>query len=290
MNSLTFDIRHADGRVEQTTAHGPRVLIGSGAHCDVKLSADQAALEHVIIEVLGAGPAAGWHLRCLAQTPPASIDGAPFSTLRLGATALLRVGGAQIQIAQAQTVAKAKGPGASVAAVAKLLVIVALGTGIAVVAQTPPVERFDAAPPTPELFTKATPSCPRTDLSEARAIAEDQRAIADGARERSPFDPREARAAITSYETASACFRIAQNVEASEEAAQNAKRLREEVLLDFRARRVRLERLIALKDYELASQDVTVLLALTENQPSKYAQWLRAAAQEIKSSQQIKPK
>jgi hypothetical protein len=138
-------------------------------------------------------------------------------------------------------------------------------------------------PKTPELFAKAAAECPRTDLAEARVVADDQRAIADGARERSPFDPREARSAVKSYDIAAACYRLAQLPDASEDAAQSARRMREETTLDFRARRVRLERMLLVKDYEVASQDVAVLRALTEGQQGEYTRWLTSVAQEIKN-------
>ncbi len=283
MHALSFDIRHADGRHERTTAQAARVLIGSGGHCDVRLSADQAAFEHVVIE--SAGPGAGWQIRCLAAVPPSTLDGAPFTAGPLRATTDLRIGATQIQTAQVEATEKAKGRTVDAAMAAKLLVIAALGVAIVMMSRTAVEERVEAPRRTPDLFAKAVTACPRTDPAEARAIADDQRASADGARERSPFDPREARSAIKSYETAAACYRLAQNVEASEEAAQNAKRTRDETLLDFRARRVRLERLLLVKDYELASQDVAVLLALTESQPTDYGRWLSTVAQEIKANQ-----
>ena len=64
---------------------------------------------------------------------------------------------------------------------------------------------------------------------------------------------------------------------------ESAKRMRDETLLDFRARRVRLERLLLVSDYELAAQDVAILRALTDGQQGEYAQWLRTVAQEIKN-------
>jgi hypothetical protein len=167
--------------------------------------------------------------------------------------------------------------------IAKLLVVAALFAAIIKVSTTVQQEAIAAPPAMPELFAKTSNDCPRKDLAEARAVADEQRANADGARERSPFDPREARSAVKSYEIAAACYRLAQSAEASADAAQSAKRMREETLLDFRARRVRLDRVLLVNDYELASQDVTVLRALTEGQQGEYAQWLATVAQDIKN-------
>jgi hypothetical protein len=53
MSVLRFDIRHADGRAESLLLDADRVLIGSGAHCEIRLPLDQAAVEHVLIEAPG---------------------------------------------------------------------------------------------------------------------------------------------------------------------------------------------------------------------------------------------
>jgi hypothetical protein len=247
----------------------------------VRLASDQAAFEHVVIECLATGPV----VRCLATTPPTTLGGAPFMTLPLAATSVLRIGATQVEIAFVVAAVKAKDGAVGPAMIAKLAVVGALLVAIGMVSRMNKEEPLAAAPKGPELFAKAPSACPRTDLGEARAIAEDLRASAEGARERSPFDPREARSAVKSYETAAACYRLTQNAEAAEEAALSAKRMREETVADFRARRVRLERLLIVKDYEVASQDVTVLRALTEGQQGEYSQWLTVVAQEIKNQQ-----
>ncbi|MBX3186201.1 MAG: hypothetical protein KF819_04265 [Labilithrix sp.] len=178
-----------------------------------------------------------------------------------------------------------KPAGMTAASIAKLAVAGALLVAIGVIARGAKPEELDVALPTPELFSEAAATCPRNDPAEARAIADDLRARADGARERSPFDPREALSAIKSYETAAACCRIAKDVEGADDAAHAARRMRDETLLDFRSRRVRLERLLIVKDYELAAQDVRVLRALTEGRQSEYSQWLGAVARDLENQQ-----
>lgn len=279
MENVCFEIRHADGRQERTAAAGSRIVIGSGAHCDVRLSADQAAFEHVVIEDQPAGPL----LRCLAAMPTTMLDGSALTERLLGPSAMLCIGATQIHITRPVLAIVAKKSALGPAMVAKLLVVAALVGGIVKVAGMTTEDAMAPPPAIPELFAKTGAACPRTDLAEARAVADEQRANADGARDRSPFDPRESRAAIKAYETASACYRVTQSAEASADAAQSAKRMREETLLDFRARRVRLERLLLVNDYELAAQDVAVLTGLTEGQQGEYPRWLAAVAQDIKN-------
>jgi hypothetical protein len=282
MEELSFEIRHGDGRHERTAARAARIVIGSGAHCDVRLAADQAAVEHVVIESHPAGPL----VRNLAMPPAFTPDGMALTALPLTSTVTLRIGATQIQIARVVAAVKAKESSVSPAMIAKLGVVGVLVGAIFMVSRMGGEQPLGESPPMPELFAPAALACPRTDRGEARAVADDQRANADGARERSPFDPREARSAVKSYETAAACYRLAESAEASDEAADSARRMREETTLDFRERRVRLERLLVVKDYELASQDVAVLRALTEGQSGEYAQWLTTVAQEIKNQKQ----
>ena len=285
----TYDllIHHPDGRRERTSVANARILIGSGAHCDARLAADQAAFEHVVLNQ--ADPAAPY-VRALATQPPATLDGQPFTQATLGASAVLVVGGTRIEITRAAHVAAAKSSALGPAMIAKLGVILVLFGAIAAITMKSNDAQATPPPPMPELFDKAAAGCPKTDAVQAKAVAEDQRLAGDAARERSPFDPREARLAVKSYELASACYRQVQSQPAADEAAQNAKRLRDETVLDFRGRRVRLERLMLVGDYELAAQDVAVLSALTEGTTGAYAQYLANVNQIIKNSQGEKKK
>ena len=49
MKALRFLVRYPDGRGEELTIEADRVLIGSGAHCEIRLPVDQAAMEHVLV-------------------------------------------------------------------------------------------------------------------------------------------------------------------------------------------------------------------------------------------------
>ncbi len=284
METIFFDIRHGDGRHERTHARASRIVVGSGAHCDVRLAADQAAGEHVLIECLPSGP----EVRCIATSPPCHTEGNPLTTRALTDTLSLWVGATHLEITRAPITGSVNTRSVKVIMVAKVAILAALGAVTIAVSGMNRAESLPASPRIPELFPKASAECPRVDAAEARALADDQRVNGDGARERSPFDPREARAAINSYEIASACYRLVQNASASDDAAQSARRIRDETTLDFRARRVRLDRLLLVKDYEVAMQDVIVLRALTDGQPGDYVQWLSTVAQDIRN-QRIEP-
>ena len=279
MEQLTFDILHADGRRESTTAQAPRIVIGSGAHCDVRLAPDQAAFEHVAIEDHPAGPI----MRGLASLPPVILGGAPLLAHPLGPSTTFRIGATHIEITRAVAAHEAQSTTLSPAMMAKLAVVALLLVAVFAASRLNNEAPAALPPAMPDLFAKAAPACPRTDPAEARVIADDNRALAEGARERSPFDPREARSAVRSYETAAACYRAAHVPEAADEASNGAKRMRDETTLDFRARRIRLERVLLVGDYEVASQDVAVLRALTDGQQGEYTRWLASVSRDIKN-------
>ena len=52
MGIIQFDIRHANGQRESAVVEAERAVIGSAAHCDVRLPMDQAAFEHIVVEVV----------------------------------------------------------------------------------------------------------------------------------------------------------------------------------------------------------------------------------------------
>jgi hypothetical protein len=211
------------------------------------------------------------------------LDGAPLTTHALGVSARFSIGATQIEIKRAALAAVAQGSSLGAKMIAKLAVVALLAVAVFAASQMKKEQAVVAPPKMPDLFAKAVTECPRTDPAEARVLGDDNRALGDGARERSPFDPREARSAVRSYELSAVCYRRAGLAEAAEESSSNAKRMREETTLDFRARRVRLERVLLVSDFEIASQDVAVLRALTEGQQGEYTRWLASVTQDIKN-------
>src|SRR5687768_13777194 len=127
MRVLKFQTRLPTGQVEQLMVEAERVLIGSGAHCEIRLPIDQARVEHVLIEL---GPA-GVFARALSFEPPPTINNVPFTQAPLPAGAVLGVTATQIYIEMSEG---AGGPGVQqkkksspVMLIALLLIIPAAG-------------------------------------------------------------------------------------------------------------------------------------------------------------------
>ena len=57
LTGLSFRVQLPEGGPQQLLVDSDRVLIGSGAHCEIRLPIDQARVEHVLIELGPAGVA-----------------------------------------------------------------------------------------------------------------------------------------------------------------------------------------------------------------------------------------
>ena len=94
MSTLRFQIQHSNGREEQVTVEAERALIGSGAHCEIRLPIDQAAVEHILIQV-GAG---GVFAQALNFEPSPTIGGVAFTQAPLPADVVLGVNQTQMLV------------------------------------------------------------------------------------------------------------------------------------------------------------------------------------------------
>ncbi|MCL2449190.1 MAG: FHA domain-containing protein, partial [Polyangiaceae bacterium] len=263
MSIVRFEIRYADGRREVAHVEGDRMIIGHGAHCDVRLPLDQAANEHVAVEVVGGSV----RVETMAFDPPATVNGMPFTNIPILPDVPLKIGSTRIFLALGDAdfdgaVIKKQGKeGISPAMkVLGVLVLVAGGFMAATDTTTPMPQAPDQLP---DLFGSANVQCPQSTPDAARATAEERFDVAEGKRERTPFAPKEGVQAVDLYAVAAACFRKAGEPDRAKEADARAEQLRTSITQDFRARRVRLEHLMATEDFELARSDVNVLQSLT---------------------------
>jgi hypothetical protein len=281
---LRFEIRYADGRKEVTQVDGERALIGNGAHCDIRLPLDQAAHEHVAVEVIGGTV----RLETKAFEPPATVNGMPFTNMPITPDVPLKIGSTRVFIALGDA-AFDGGPVVQkkteqTSPLMKVLAVFVLVAGAYMLLSDDAPQMAAAPAEAPELFpATATVTCPQSAPDQARAFAADKFDVAEGKRERSPFAPNDGVEAVQLYDLASACFKLGGDQARAAEAATDAKQLRASITQDFRARRVRLEHLLAVGDLDLARNDVKVLRALTEGKQGKYVEWLRQENQMLKA-------
>ena len=74
MSQLVFRLRTADGRVEQLVLEADRAMIGSGAHCEIRLPPEHAATEHLFVQATSAGV----YGAARSFDPPPLAGGVPF--------------------------------------------------------------------------------------------------------------------------------------------------------------------------------------------------------------------
>ncbi len=274
LKALRFLVRYPDGRAEDFTIDAERVLIGSGAHCEIRLPVDQAAMEHVSVAM---GPASAV-AEARAFEPPPTINGSPFQRAQLLPDAVLGVGQVQmtvavIEVAEKQGLAPRKQEKTSpatyvLAAIAiPLSLYVILSDSGAGGSEPPPTE-------VPALWGEVITACPQSGKQQALALAHDQQTLATARRERRPFHVQDGVRAVPLFETAAACFEAAGESAAAREAAEAAGKLRREVDDDYRTHRVRLEHAISVSDWRTAQVEARVLLAFTEGQQGEYVSWL----------------
>lgn len=279
MRTLRFQIRLHTGQIDQLQVEAERVLIGSGAHCEIRLPVDQARVEHVLIEL---GPA-GIFARALNFEPPPTINNVPFQQAPLPPGAVLGVGGCQIysELVESGTGTgtaekKKKSPMTMIA----LAIMLPVGAYLALDEGTEPAAK---GPPKqiPELWQAPVATCQFTG-QQALAYGGEKMAVADAKRERRPFHVQDGVQAVPIYEAAAVCFRAGGDASSASLAEESAKFLRRDITDDFRTRRVRLEHALAIEDYVSAQKEVRVLLQFTEGKSGDYVTWLSNLDRKLK--------
>lgn len=281
MRLLKFQTRLPNGQVEQLSIETERVLIGSGAHCEIRLPLDQARVEHILIEL---GPA-GVFVRALSFEPPPTINNVPFTQAPLPPGGVLGVSSTQIFVEVGEGgIGGATGPQKKKSSPATLLALVVMLAGGAYLFLGD--DSGDSGPTrpkaqAPELWGAPVAQCPYGG-QQALAFARERMAVADAKRERRPFHVQDGVSAVPVYETAASCFRAGGDGGSGALADEAAKYLRREMTDDFRTRRVRLDHALAIGDYVSAQKEVRVLLQFVEGKSGEWVTWLANLERKLK--------
>lgn len=281
MRVLRFQIRLPTGQIDQLNIESERVLIGSGAHCEIRLPLDQAAVEHVLIEL---GPA-GVFARALNFQPSPTINNVPFMQSPLPPDAVLGVNQTQIAVAVAdsaglggQTQQKKQGT-SPVMLIGLALIVPAVGYlffapeegggGVAMKKDAPP------------LWAGPVTACPVGGV-QGISRARERMAIADAKRERRPFHVTDGVQAVPLFEEAAACYRSGGDAASAAVADEAARAMRAELIDDYRTQQVRLEHALSVEDWALAQRQVRVLQQFTSGKTGDYVTWLSNLDRKIK--------
>lgn len=281
---LKLSLRHDDGTRQELTVDAAQALIGSGSHCEIRLPAEDAAVEQLLLSVDGSGIFG--QVRSLERA--VTLNGVPFVEGRLLADGMLRIGRVEIfvsviesAVARSASATNKKGSRGSPAIYAMAAIGFPLGFYLLFTQKQP-----DGGLPTevepPPLFAAASATrCPESTPEAAVALGGEELRRAETARERAPFSGQDAVGAVNAFQRASACFTRGAAPERASDASRQGERLKEGVELDFHVHRVRLERALATKSYEDARKEVRLLLSYVGRHGNPYRSWLTSLDRQI---------
>jgi hypothetical protein len=289
--TLSFTLRLPDGRPLELAVDADTALIGSGAHCEIRLSPDDCPIEQMFVEAR----AGGVFGQARSMNPPALLNGVPFTQGRLLPESILQIGRVQVSVSLSQlstepAARKTKQRRTSPITYLAALVGFPLGFYALFTLQKKPAGLPKAVDP-PVLFADAEGRrpCPQQAPGAAAALADSQTLLADAKSERAPFDPKDGVAASDLYELAASCFKVAGAKTEAEQAKASAAAMRETMSEDFHTHRIRLERALATKDYDSARTEVNILLDFMDRDPEReqpkgateYTTWLSTMDRQI---------
>jgi hypothetical protein len=277
---LRFQIQHSGGRVESINVEAERALIGSGAHCEIRLPIDQSSIEHVLIQAGGGNVFA----QALTFQPPPTINNVPFTQAPLPADGVLGIGQTQILVSASDEVGAGnvvKGQKKKSNPMVLVLGVLAIG-GLLYAANQPAAgDDIGAAPKEPALFGPVVESCDQAG-AQALARAREKHTQAEQKRERRAFHVQDGVHAVPLYEEASACYRKGGDARTANETIDIANSLRRELEDDYRTHRMRLEHSMTVNDDATARKQVRTLLNFTEGKSGPYVDWLSALERKYK--------
>jgi hypothetical protein len=283
---------HRGTKVTVLDVQSDRALIGSGAHCDVRLAPDEAAVEQLTVETIDEGV----YAKTVAIDRPCLLNGAPFLEGRVPATAMLEVGPVVICVKFAPREEQEKKKKANTSATpagVQALALVGLAVGFYYVLGKSPdgtiLGDFGVVSP-PSLSVAAEP-CPQADPVAARSIADESLTAAEMKRERAPFYPSDGLTAVRLFRRAAGCLRGADAEAAAREAERAADRLQQKLADELHVRHVRLERMLAEQKFADAKREGKLIAEFIADPTNPYSQWLSAVVREgeLQAQQQGKP-
>jgi hypothetical protein len=249
--TLTFTVVEPRRPPQDIEVELERLLIGSGAHCDIRLPVESAAHEHVVI--VADEEAIIAHL--VAPEGIAFFDGEARRQwgLVVGSTIRIDVVEITLQAVRERGVAPRRpNHGPKVASAVAVLVMLAA----AALFRNASAEVAFSVPKAPSPFAAMSqdPTCP--EKQAAAAVARQKLAVARSKRERFRFYPRDGVEAVSLYRTALACLSAAGDEAMARTVQQEATALASQIEDDLHGSRVALERALTRKDARTAMAEV----------------------------------
>ena len=254
------------GDTQPFAVDSDRLVVGSGAHCEVRLSRDLAAREQLL---LSASPDGSVRFEVKAHRPPTMLGTRVVSAGDLGPADVLRVGDFSLTARVTMLGGTKRRAPLEALAVVPAVLIMALTIGYA-----EPLSVAPRPPRAPALFVDSQAVCSAQDAFEAAQLARQRHALATEKRERGPFSGRDAVESVRAFNLASACFRLSGEHAKAHEDAANAATLRRKLEEEYRTRSTRLEHAFVEGDVDQVDRELPALTSLTAHLRDPYVDWL----------------
>lgn len=270
MHACYFEIKYETGKRERIDVEGERILLGSGAHCDLRLAPEHAAWEHVVLTAEGDGLIA----RLLARGANATVDGESFREVRLADGSRIRIGEIELvyKVAAGAGAAKKK----KMPSFAILLAGLFVPALLFVAAHARSSDGFGPPDKVPAPLGDVQNQCPAETREQALALAREKDASAQAKRQRWKFHTRDGVEAVILFEVAAACHAAGGDAEGAAASGLLARAMRAGVLQEFQVYRVRLERALERDDARVALAQIKFLreMLFTRDIEDEYVRWL----------------
>jgi hypothetical protein len=270
---LRFWIERAGVPAEELEVDAPRALVGSGAHCEVRLGVHEAASEQLLVRCTRRGLEA----QCCGAPAATLIDGAPFVRGAVPDGTRFTLGDCRVRVERIARVGTRAGSRAPGTARLPVLVLGAASLAALVALLLEPGAGGSMAPPprTPALWEpSAAQRCARSDSDQARELGQMHWQAALMKQERSPYHLEDGMTAVGLFQRAQACFAQARDDASAARAEREFERLLRELEADYHRRRVLLERAIEQSDWRTAAREARALQRLLGERHPDYTGWL----------------
>jgi hypothetical protein len=270
MHACFFEIRYETGKNERIEVEGDRILLGSGAHCDLRLAPEVAAWEHVVLTAEGEGMVA----RLIAKGAHATVDGASFRQAQLVDGSRIRIG--EIELIYRVSTAARAGKRKRAPSFALLLAVLFVPAVLFVAAHARSNDAFGPPDKVPPPLGEVATQCPAETREQALALAREKDASAQAKRQRWKFHTRDGVEAVVLFEVAAACHAAGGDAEGAASSGLLARAMRAGVLQEFQVYRVRLERALERNDARVALAQIKYLrdMLFTRDIDDEYVRWL----------------
>lgn len=281
MAKLELELQREAHRPEIICVDSERVLIGSEAYCDVRLHSDEAAPEHLLLEVSGQS----LRVVALSAARPLWINGRATvrSTIVSGSTIGLGKLAIRVWLDRGANDAAAPRTFLRRALVTVACGLILLGLAAAILLSDGAKAGAKAAPPL--LWQGSPAACPASRPREAIEVALDKETLAEAKAQRQPFIAREGLDAVRLYRVAAECARVAGASERHAALTATADSLQGAIDVDYRVRRLRLDYSLKIGDKRTAARETAMLRELLRGKEDAYTRWLTALGTKLRGSE-----